>query len=199
MTNPKPERRRGEALEAAILEAAWDALMEAGYAALTMEVVARRAGTSRPVLYRRWPNVAELTVAAMRHHLAANPLEIPDTGNLRDDVIGLMRHIVERRTRMGSLISVELSGFFRETNSSPAKLKTQIVSREQHVMEILLSRAIARGEIEDRVIRPRVISLPVDLLRNEMMMTLEPASDQSIAEITDEIFLPLVGYRDGRE
>ncbi|TNB48667.1 TetR/AcrR family transcriptional regulator [Martelella lutilitoris] len=198
MTGPKSERRRGEALETAILEAAFDMLVEAGYGGMTMEAVAKRAGTSRPVLYRRWPNAAELTVAAMRHHLAAHPLEIPDTGNLRDDVMGLLRHIVERRTRLGALISVELSDFFRETNSSPAKLKTQIVSREQHVMEVLLSRAIARGEIEDRAFRPRVISLPVDLLRNEMMMTLEPASERAVSEIVDEIFLPLVGYRGER-
>ena len=36
-------RRRGPGLEAAILEAAWEELTEAGYAALTMESVAARA------------------------------------------------------------------------------------------------------------------------------------------------------------
>ena len=45
-------RRRGTALEAALLEAAWDELSEVGYAALTMEGVAARARTSRAVLYR---------------------------------------------------------------------------------------------------------------------------------------------------
>jgi len=49
-------RRRGAELEAALLDAAWDELQAVGYAGLTMEAVADRAGTSRAVLYRRWPN-----------------------------------------------------------------------------------------------------------------------------------------------
>ncbi|AJY47831.1 TetR/AcrR family transcriptional regulator [Martelella endophytica] len=191
----KTERRRGEALEAAILVAAWETLIEQGYGNLTMEAVARRAGTSRPVIYRRWPNRAELAVAAMRHQMKVTPPTIPDTGNLRDDVVRLLQDVVARRTRMGTLISVELSEFFRETNSSPAELKTQIVSRDQRVMEVVLDRAIKRGEIDDQPIKPRIVSLPVDMLRNEMMMTLKPASDTVIAEIVDDLFLPLVGYR----
>jgi AcrR family transcriptional regulator len=49
-------RRRGTALEDAILDAAWTELIEHGYANLTLESVAKRSGTSRPVLARRWPN-----------------------------------------------------------------------------------------------------------------------------------------------
>ena len=59
-------RRRGEALESALLDAAWDELQAAGYAGLTFEAVADRAGTSRAVLYRRWRNRADLVVAAAR-------------------------------------------------------------------------------------------------------------------------------------
>jgi hypothetical protein len=47
-------RRRGDALEHALLDAAWDELQAVGYAGLTIEAVADRAGTSRAVLYRRW-------------------------------------------------------------------------------------------------------------------------------------------------
>ena len=60
-----PTRRRGSTLEAALLQAAWDELTEAGYAAFTMEGVAARAKTSRAVLYRRWPNRPQLVVAAL--------------------------------------------------------------------------------------------------------------------------------------
>jgi AcrR family transcriptional regulator len=49
----KVERRRGKALEDAVLDAAWSELLDAGYARFTMETVAARAHTSRPVLYRR--------------------------------------------------------------------------------------------------------------------------------------------------
>jgi len=71
MTHPHSggrTRRRGAALEAALLDAAWDELQVTGYQAMTMEAVADRAGTSRAVLYRRWPKRAELVVATLRRH-----------------------------------------------------------------------------------------------------------------------------------
>lgn len=188
------ERRRGKALENALLEAAWEELLEKGYGGLTMEAVARRAGTSRPVIYRRWSSRAELAVATLRHRLKVNPIELPDTGDLRNDLITLMTSIVERRSRMGTLISLELNEFYSEANSSPAKLKEQIVTRERNAMDILLERAANRGEIQSDLLPPRIVTLPADLLRLEMMMTLKPATDQAIVEIVDQIFLPLVGY-----
>src|SRR5579863_6163266 len=70
-------RRRGEVLEAALLDAAWAELQAVGYAGLTMEAVADRAGTSRAVLYRRWRNRPELVIAAMRRHRPMLSGEIP--------------------------------------------------------------------------------------------------------------------------
>src|SRR5580700_7651983 len=84
------QRRRGEELEAALLEAAWEELVEAGFAKMTMESVAARAKTGVAVLYRRWPNKEDLVLAAIRHFRAAHPIDIPDTGSLRDDMIALL-------------------------------------------------------------------------------------------------------------
>ena len=70
-------RRHGAELEAAVLDAAWDALIEVGYAHLTMGGVAERAQTSEPVLYRRWPNKDALVLAAMEHRRKAHPIALP--------------------------------------------------------------------------------------------------------------------------
>src|ERR671937_754114 len=59
-------RRRGAALEAAILDATWTELAAVGYERLSMEGVAARAGTSKAVLYRRWPNRADLLALLRR-------------------------------------------------------------------------------------------------------------------------------------
>ena len=61
---PGTSRRRGATLEEAILDAAWAELIDHGYAEMTLEAVAKRAGTSRPVLYRRWPSRTKLATAA---------------------------------------------------------------------------------------------------------------------------------------
>ena len=77
------QRRRGEELEAALLEAAWQELVEVGFARLTMESVAVRAKTGVAVLYRRWPNKDDLVLAAIGHYGTTHPVEVPDTGSLR--------------------------------------------------------------------------------------------------------------------
>ena len=57
---------------------------------MTIDAVAVRAGTSRAVLYRRWPNKQELVLAALKHEAAKDVVVAPDTGSLRGDVIALL-------------------------------------------------------------------------------------------------------------
>ena len=83
-------RRRGDVLNSAIFEATLDELAEVGYAKLTMERVAARAGASKASVYRRWPSRMELALDAV-HHLAPDPTDLPDTGSLRGDAIAFMR------------------------------------------------------------------------------------------------------------
>src|SRR5664279_3898962 len=64
-TEPK-HRRRGEDLETALLDATWEEFKAVGFYDLTIAAVAQRAGTSRAVLYRRWPGKVELVAAAAR-------------------------------------------------------------------------------------------------------------------------------------
>ena len=82
-------RRRGAALEDAILRAAVDELTESGYAGLTMDRVAQRAGTNKNAIYRRWPDRLALGIAAYRRMTAA--VDPPDTGNLREDALEYLR------------------------------------------------------------------------------------------------------------
>jgi hypothetical protein len=63
------------------------------------------------------------------------------------------------------------------------------------VDEVHLS-GIERGQIDSKKLTPLIASLPLDLARHELMMTMEPVPDSVIAEILYEIFLPLV-MRDG--
>src|SRR5437660_851955 len=89
-TADRPARRRGATLEQAILRAAVDELLESGYSGMTMDSVARRAGTNKNAIYRRWPSRAALGVAAYRQ-LSSTELRIPDTGSLRGDSLELLR------------------------------------------------------------------------------------------------------------
>lgn len=60
------------------------------------------------------------------------------------------------------------------------------------VMMVILRRAAERGEVRLEKVTPRVASLPGDLLRHHLLITRAPPSDAFLAEIVDDIFLPLV-------
>jgi AcrR family transcriptional regulator len=193
-----PQRRRGEALETALLDAAWAELAERGYDDLTIDAVATRAGTSRAVLYRRWPGKHELVLAALVHQSKVEPVVIPDTGTLRGDVVALMREVNEVRPRLVAQILTRLGGFYADADTNLAELSAYVQGGRDAVMDDLLARAVARGEIRPGQVTGRVARLPVDLFRHELLMTLKPVADKVIEEIVDDIFLPLVRLGAGR-
>jgi AcrR family transcriptional regulator len=192
MKDQTVERRRGKALEDALLDAAWTELLGGGYASFTMEAVAARAHTSRPVLYRRWPNRADLAIAAIRHFSHKHPVSIPDTGSVRGDLIALLRQLAEDRALIAVFVSLQMSDYFSETNSSLAALRTSVLQGDHSQLAAVLARGVDRGELDRSKLTPRIASLPADLLRHEVLMTLRPVPTAVIAELVDDIFLPLV-------
>ena len=194
MTDDKAERRRGDRLEEAILDATWAELEARGYPGLTLEGAAKRAGTSRPVLSRRWPSRAALATAALGRHVAQNPVVVPDLGNVRDELRWFLRRLSDRaRPDLISLI-FDMQKDLAEANSSLADLRVQVRAQivGPDVMQAVLTRAVDRGEIAAERLTPRIAALPTDLARHEILTTFAPLSDAAIAEIVDEIFLPLV-------
>jgi len=187
-------RRRGAELEEALLEAAWQELSAVGYGRFTFEGVAARAGTSRPVIYRRWPQRSELAIAALRHFSRREAIVPPDTGSVRDDLIQHLTEFSSKRSALVTLFAVQMGEYLAETGTTPAQLRDEYLSarRQPLAYETILQRAVLRGEIDVKRLTPRVRSLPADLLRHELLMTLRPAGQETITEIVDEVFLPLV-------
>jgi AcrR family transcriptional regulator len=178
-------RRRGRVLEDALLNAAWDEVTAVGYAKFTMDGVAARAGTARSVLYRRWPNRAALVHAAMRHRFGSLRDDVPDTGDLREDLLSVLRHNRDTFQEIGPDI---VHGLMAEA----ADLPEEVFRVTPDVVATILERAAARGEARPDRLTPRIVSLPGDLLRHEMQHPHGNPTDSFLAEIVDEVFLPLV-------
>jgi len=198
MATPAPtrvrHRRRGPELESALLEAAWNELVEVGFAGLTMESVAARAQTGVAVLYRRWANKDQLVFAAIEHYGHARPVEIPDTGTLRGDMLALLTAMSRARaTFMAVAAAAGFSGLLASTGLTPAQARDKILG-DQRVRgdEIIYRRAHDRGEIDLERIPPAVLAMPFDLVRHDLLMNLGPVKPERITSIVDEIFLPLV-------
>ena len=191
-----PLRRRGEALEQAILQAAAEELLESGYAGMTMDRVARRAATNKNAIYRRWPHRAALGAAAYRH-LAQARIPVPDTGSLRDDALALLR---QANATWSSPRGAVLRDLLAAVGDDPQLLELLREQADGSAMDAawrtLLDRAVARGEAPSEAVHPRVASLPIALLRNEYVLRGNPpVPDAALTEIVDVVFLPLVRGR----
>jgi AcrR family transcriptional regulator len=191
MTETKT-RRRGAELEQAILDAVWAELLEVGYTALTIEAVAKRAGTSKPVIYRRWPSRAALVVASWA---GRQPIEdsTPDTGSLRADLIWLFSRIA---LRMDSMMSQAIAGVMAEAFKHP---EVQNFLRERmdaapvtNTLWTIVDNAVARGELRPIVLPRRVMRLPVDLIRAEAIMCGTPVESPTLVAMVDDVYLPLL-------
>ena len=188
MDDARTRRRRGAELEDAILLAVWEELTAVGYAGLSMEGVAERARTGKQVLYRRWHNRAELVLAAVRHRLTSLADDLPDTGELRGDVLAVLARMAQRRRELGPDV---MHGLMAEAGD----LDPAVLTIMADAMGTILKRAADRGEIRAGGVPRRVATLPVDLFRHEMLLTPGTLSETAAVEIVDEIFLPLLRAR----
>ena len=184
-------RRRGAELDSAILDAGWEQLLDAGYAGFTIDAVAARSASARSVLYRRWPTRLELLEAVIRRRGEIDVIDVPDTGTLRGDVVAVLTDFNARRAGTMGLFAALLGAYYDEAGGSPAKLRALFVPDGPSIMSQIAERAVARGELAT-LPPPRVLNLPADLLRHELFMTMAAVPQDTITEIVDDVFLPLV-------
>jgi AcrR family transcriptional regulator len=183
-------RRRGKVLEAAIFEAVLQELAGTGYVNFSIERVAAGAGTSKPVIYRRWPTRARLVYAALRANRPVVSFEAPDTGTVRGDITVILNRISEIVDELSPEV---IFGLIAELlHESESSLFAEVHERNAKIMREILTRGIGRGEIAAEKLTPRLAALPFDLVRYQLMVLREPLSAQDIEEIIDRIFLPLV-------
>src|SRR5690348_8919633 len=176
-------RRRGAALEDAILRAAMEELTDTGYAALTMERVARRAGTNKNAIYRRWPNRAALGIAAYQQ-LTVSGQPLPDTGDLRGDALELLRMAnCTWSSPNGAILRALLAGA-RDDPELLDQLQERSADAGSATWLAILARAEARGEVPAAALHPRVATVAIVLLRNEFITRGFPtAPDEVLTEI----------------
>ncbi|WP_083933815.1 TetR/AcrR family transcriptional regulator [Sciscionella marina] len=167
-SKPAQRRRYGAQLESAILGAGWDERVEAGYARLAMGSVAARARTSEPMLYRRWANKDHLVLAALDHCRTGHLVEVPDTGNLRDDLLAQLVALSESRAGFFTIgMDAAFSGLLVDTGLSPAQIREQVMGDQlpPH-RRTVHQHASARGEIAPERVPSTVLAMPFDLVRH---------------------------------
>jgi len=187
----KGPRRRGEALDTAILDATLSELAEVGYARLAMGQIAARARTSKASLYKRWPNRAELVVAALARQ-RGEPVPAPDTGSLREDLLALLRWGAQR---LDGLFGEAVRGLMVETLTNPertANVRANMFTARNKLMREILERAAARGDIPIAALKPHLIGFAPALVDHHFLIYGAPIPDEFLRGVVDDILLPLL-------
>jgi AcrR family transcriptional regulator len=147
MPEPKPSagRPRDRNVDRAIAAATRELLAERGYAGLTVDAVASRAGVGKAAIYRRFATKQEMIFAATVHDMEEPPP--PDSGTLRGDLAAVCRTIAEQ---LSSAPPDVLHGLLADIHADTrlgARFGDTFIERQQFVLGEVLARAVARGEL----------------------------------------------------
>ncbi|WP_101952563.1 TetR/AcrR family transcriptional regulator [Mycobacterium sp. 3519A] len=143
-------RPRDARIDGAVLRATVDLLGETGYAALSVDAIARRAHTSKPAIYRRWPSKAHLV------HEAVFPIDsgtdLPDTGSLVGDVREMVRRTAAVLTTPAARAALPgLVGEMAAEETLHAALLARFSGILSQGLTERLEKALARNEIRPDV------------------------------------------------
>ncbi len=188
-------RRRGQELVDAIHRAVIAETAETGVSGLSMEGVARRAGTAKTSLYRRWASPEDILVEAVLHRYPQES-PTPEGGDLREDLLralGLFRDLMGEATLGRALMAVFAEGLRRPELFR--RMTTDVYEpRGGRFTRTVLEHYAARGEVDPA----RVTDVTTDI--GEAMMIKycadnpgELPSSDHLARIVDEVILPAVG------
>lgn len=155
--------RRNPRTEAAIFDATIDLLAEVGFAGLTIEGIAARAGVGKTTIYRHWCSKARLVDEAVRARVAH--VSTPDTGTLVGDLTLAIEAVIALISTPP--ISALLPSLIDAAERDPemARLHAEFTSERRQLMRALLQRGVARGEIP----APADIELLCDMIAGPVL------------------------------
>lgn len=141
-----------------------------GYAAVSLERVAKNAGAGKAALYRRWSSKAAMA-SDLLSKVGLTLFELPDTGSLEEDLLAFLLSL--RRVLHDRKIRSVLLDLHAEADREPA-LKAAIrpfqESRRKRV-STLIDRAIARGEAPRSIDRETAADFMVSALYWRVVVT----------------------------
>jgi AcrR family transcriptional regulator len=180
-----PGRPRSEASRQAVLAAALSLATEVGYAGLTIEGIAARAGVGKQTIYRWWPGKADVLLEA---GAAKADLQVPvtDHGSYRAD----LRAFLEASYAMGSdlrfvsllralMAEAQLDAEFGE------RFRTAFLDRRREALGVITGRARDRGDLPDRPDPAIVADIVFGTIWYRILATRRPLDDALAGDLIE--------------
>ncbi|WP_062378469.1 TetR/AcrR family transcriptional regulator [Demequina pelophila] len=182
-------RRSSDEVLSAIRDAVHSELAAHGYQGITFEGVARAAGTSRPVLYRRFPTRAAMVTDTVIAH-STEAASTPPTGALRTDLIDLLEVLY---AQIGATGVEVFSGLLAEVDHDTAtRVEEATLGFFIGRLSTIVDAARAHGELGPERLHPRVPGAVLALARHEATLSPEAPSREDAASLVDHVIVPLL-------
>jgi AcrR family transcriptional regulator len=167
---------RGPKVRAAVLTATLTELAENGYAALTVDNVARRCGVHKTTIYRRWKDRESLVADAVSDHVATG-VPIPDTQDIGTDLREYARSLVTwlNSPTGKAVLAATLSDAARIPEI--ADVKRRFFEDRFRRAEPVISAAIARGELPAATDPAELVKTLVAPIYLRLLVTAEPIDE----------------------
>ncbi|SHW55388.1 TetR family transcriptional regulator [Mycobacteroides abscessus subsp. abscessus] len=135
-----------DSLDARIIDAAADCVIAFGVDRVTLAEIARRAGVSRPTVYRRWPDTQAILAALLTARITNSLNEVAVAGTDREAIVKRMVGMAERLRDDEVIMSV--------LSSAPALAMVYISQRmgtSQQILLEVLAGALATAQTDGSV------------------------------------------------
>lgn len=135
-----------DSLDARIIDAAADCVIAFGVDRVTLAEIARRAGVSRPTVYRRWPDTQAILAALLTARITNSLNEVAVDGTDREAIVKRMVGMAERLRDDEVIMSV--------LSSAPALAMVYISQRmgtSQQILLEVLAGALAAAQTDGSV------------------------------------------------
>lgn len=186
MAQERRPRRTNAQVEAAIKQATFAELLEAGYQNLTFEKVAQRAEVSKHVLYRRYANRNELVLDTMREQIHQIYAPAPSKGNLREDILAWFSFA---ESNISPLASATARGVLGEASPEQVAGMLGVISQLiESFQESIVAPSIERGEIPGPV-PDTVVEVFFRTYRD--CVVFGAFEESNLEALVDTVFLPL--------
>lgn len=182
---PRTGRPRDAHIDAAVLEATLDVLDEDGYGGLTIAGVARRAGTTTPAIYRRWPTRQHLVLAALVARLEA--AQAPNTGCSLCDLNECLEVFIAAFDRLPPEV---IGPLFAECAADPdlrAAFMAALFAPPRAAVAHTLELALARGDLREDADLELTIDLLGSLVHYRVLFGHAPTSSEAIERAVEAL------------
>ena len=181
--------RRNEQARIAVLHAADDLLAERGFAGVTIEGIAARAGVAKQTIYRWWPSKVEVLLDTLIED-SQESLALPETGSAIEDARRYLRRLAAFITGdPAGKVLLALIGEAQHDAEMAGVFHARYLDPRRDEERAMLARGVASGELPPDLDADRALDALLGPVYYRALVTNGPIS----AAFTDGLVTDVLG------